>query len=70
MFEQMCRIVESKKKEKATVTITWLKPEGCMKQSPPWLPPKPLCPCLFTLNQREKKKDRQGKGQKTQNPTS
>jgi len=34
MSEQMCRIVKSKRKGQATVTITWLKPKGCTKQSP------------------------------------
>ena len=60
MFKQMCRIVKSKKKGKAT----WLKPKGCMKQSSSWLPTKSLCPLLLRGEPKRKRKRKNKKKNK------
>ena len=58
--QKMCRIVKSKK---GKVTMTWLKPDGCVKQSPSWLPTKSLCSHLFRIKPKRKEgKNRKGKG--------
>ena len=64
MFKQMCRIVKSKKKGKAT----WLKPKGCMKQSSSWLPTKSLCPLLLRGEPKRKRKRKNKKKAKAKTP--
>ena len=50
-----------KEKEKKKQTKVCLKPQGCVKQSPPQLPTKPLCTRLSRVEpkRKEKKKTRE-----------
>ena len=63
----------SKAKRKKIVTITWLKPKGCMKQSPFWLPTKSLCLLFLRVEpkrKKKKKKTEKKKKEKAKTPKS
>ena len=56
-------------KGREQVTITWLKPEGCMKQSPSQLPTKSLCLLLLRVEPKRKTKTKTKKA-KAKTPKS
>ena len=52
----------SKARKKGKVAMTWLKPEGCVKQSPAQLQTKSLCPLLIHAEPKKKGNKKGGWG--------